>query len=385
MFKKLSKKIIFILLIMVIGGLGGIIANRYFFPYLSATKLFSKYEFLKKSAENVTVINKTEQVFVKEDSSVEKIASLASSSVVNIISISELERKTMPAGTASISTKNTTGLIVTSDGLIATYAPDIDPGKTKFKVLTFDGNSYDGQFFGLDAYSNLAFLKISAANLPTVSFGNSDDTVPGEKVLTIGNSLGSFGYLYQAGLLRSFNPAYNLAGKTVSSSEKLEGVFDTDFNLQAALVGGPIVDYSGKVIGMVGFLNKNNGAEYFQIPSNKIKNVIDRAIKKELDQDPSLGIYYLTIDKTLALANNLSRDKGALVYSPSGQQGLAIISGSSAQKAGLAINDIIISVDDQEINLQNSLADILYKFKKGDQIELKVLRNGQELKIPVQL
>jgi len=221
--------------------------------------------------------------------------------------------------------------------------------------------------------------------LPTVSFGNSDDTVPGEKVLAIGNSLGSFGYLYQAGLLRSFNAAYNLAGKTVSSSEKLEGVFDTDFNLQAALVGGPIVDYSGKVIGMVGFLNRNNSTEYFQIPSNKIKNVIDRAIKKELDQDPGLGIYYLPVNKTLSLANNLASDKGALVYSPSGQQGLAIIAGSPAQKAGLALNDIIISVNDQEINSENSLADILYEYKKGDQIELKVLRNGQELKIPVQL
>jgi len=379
MLKNISKKIFFVLLIMAIGGLGGIIANRYFFPYLSATKLFSKYEFLKKSAENVTVINKTEQVFVKEDSSIEKIASLASSSVVNIISVSE------PAGAASVSTKNTTGLIVTSDGLIATYAPDINPDKTKFKVLTFDGNSYDGEFFGLDTYSNLAFLKISAANLPTVSFGNSDDTVPGEKVLTVGNSLGSFGYLYQAGLLRSFNPVYNLAGKTVSSSEKLEGVFNTDFNSLAAFVGGPIVDYSGKVIGIVGFLNKNNGTEYFQIPSNKIKNVIDRAIKSELDQDPNLGIYYLPINKTLTLANNLASDKGALVYSPSGQQGLAIIAGSPAQKAGIAINDIIISINNQEINLQNSLADILYKYKKGDQIELKILRAGQEIRIPVQL
>ncbi len=370
---------------MIIGGLGGIIANRYFFPYLSATNLFSKYEFLKKSAENVTVINKTEQVFVKEDTSIEKIANSASSSVVNIISFSAPEQKNMAVGALTVLTKNSTGLIVTSDGLIATYIPEIDPGKTKFKVLTFDGNNYDAEFSGFDTYSNLAFLKISASNLPTVSFGNSDDTVPGEKALTIGNSLASFGYLYQAGLLRSFNPAYNLAGKTVSSSEKLEGVFNTDFNSLADFIGGPIVDYSGKVIGIVGFLNKNNGIEYFQIPSNKVKNVIDRAIKKELEQNPNLGIYYLPINETLSLANSLASDKGALIYSPSGQQGLAIISGSPAQKAGLQINDIILLVNNQEINPQNSLSDILYKYKKGDQIELKVLRGGQELKIPVQL
>lgn len=382
--KKILKTAILVLLIMAIGGLGGIIANRYFFPYLSATKLFSKYEFLKKSTESVTMINKTEQVFVREDSSISKIANSASSSVVNIISIPSLENKNASSGAAVISPKNSTGLIVTSDGLITTYAPEIDPGKTKFKVLTFDGNSYDAEFIGLDTYSNLAFLKINASNLPTVSFGNSDDTVPGEKVLAIGNSQSSFGYLYQAGLLRSFNPAYNLAGKTVSSSEKLEGVFDTDFNSLAAFAGGPIVDYSGEVIGVVGFLNKNNGIEYFQIPSNKVKNVINRAIKKELDQNPNLGIYYLPINKTLAMTNNLASDKGALIYSASGQQGLAVISGSPAQKAGLEVNDIILSVNNQEINMRNSLSDILYKYKKGDQIELQVLRGGQELKIPVQ-
>jgi serine protease Do len=383
MFKKLSKKIFCIIAIFIIGGLGGIIANRYFFPYLSATKLFSKYEFLRKSAENVTVINKTEQVFVKEDNSISKIANNASSSAVNIISIPSLENKNI--STAVSAPKNSTGLIVTSDGLIMTYAPEIDPSKMKFKVLTFDGNSYDAEFSGLDSYSNLAFLKINASNLPTVSFGNSADTVPGEKVLTIGNSLASFGYLYQAGLLRSFNPAYNLAGKTVSSSEKLEGVFDTDFNAQASFTGGPAVDYAGKVIGVVGFLNRNNNIEYFQIPANKVKNVIDRAIKKELDQNPSLGIYYLPISKTLALANNLLSEKGALIYSPSGQSGLAIIAGSPAQKAGLQINDIIISINSQEINSQNTLSDVLYKSKKGDQIELQILRNGQEMKISAQL
>jgi hypothetical protein len=53
------KKIFFVIFILILGGLGGIIGNRYFFPYISTTSLFSKYEFLKKSAEYVTIINKT--------------------------------------------------------------------------------------------------------------------------------------------------------------------------------------------------------------------------------------------------------------------------------------------------------------------------------------
>jgi serine protease Do len=78
-------------------------------------------------------------------------------------------------------------------------------------------------------------------------------------------------------------------------------------------------------------------------------------------------------------------EKGALIFSASGQQGLAIIANSSAAKAGLKINDIITSVSGQEISANNTLPDILYKYKKGDAVELTVLRDGQEMKIKVEL
>ena len=74
-----------------------------------------------------------------------------------------------------------------------------------------------------------------------------------------------------------------------------------------------------------------------------------------------------------------------MIYSPSGKQGLAIISGSPAEAAGIKINDIIISVNDQEVTLDNPLSNLINQNKKGDLIELTVDRNGQEIKIPVQL
>lgn len=87
------KKTFFIIFILILGGLGGIIGNRYLFPYLSTTSLFSKYEFLKKSTEDVTIINKTEQVYVKEETSIEKISSKAASSVVDVLSYAEVSAK----------------------------------------------------------------------------------------------------------------------------------------------------------------------------------------------------------------------------------------------------------------------------------------------------
>lgn len=378
MIKKISKKISLIIIIMLLGGLGGIIADRYLFPYLSSTDYFIKHDFLKKSASDVTVINKTEQVFMKEESSINKISNQTASSIVNIISYPEQNSK-------KVTQKNGTGVVITSDGLIMTYASAISQGAFKYKVMTYDGKIYDGELQGVDSYSNLAFLKINGNNLNVISLGNSADAEPGEKVVAIGNSFGAYANRYAAGLLSNFNPTYNLFGGTVSSSEKLEGVFGTDFSSEEYLVGGPIVDYSGQTVGIIGSQEKDNDIIYFQIPSNAVKKVIERAIKKEFDKNPELGIYYVPITKTSALLSDLNIDKGAMIYSPSGQQGLAIIAGSPAQKAGLKINDIITAINGQEINLQNNLADLLYQYKKGDEIELTILRDGQEMKIKVQL
>lgn len=388
MVKIISKKLSIILIIMVIGGLGGMIADRYFFPYLSTTKLFSKYDFLKKGTEDVTIINKTEQVTMKEETSINKITNQVSSSIVNIISyvdpaakISLVKRSAL----AKEGPRNGTGIIATSDGMIVTYADAINPENSKYKVMTYDGNSYDAELVGVDSYSNLAFLKVSANNLAVASFGDSDAIKPGEKIIAVSNSFGSYANKYAAGLISDFNPSYNLAGLSLSSSEKLEGVFETDFNSREYFIGGPIVDYNGQIDGIVGVIQKNNAPSYFLIPSNKIKMVIDRVIKKEMDLNPALGIYYVPITKTFALENNLNMEKGALIYSSSGQQGLAVLAGSPAQKAGLMINDVITAVGEREISAENSLADLLYQYKKGEQVELAVLRGGQSLKVTVQL
>lgn len=363
------------MILLVFGIIGGIIADGYLFPYLGSTDFFSKYEFLKKSAENVTIINKTEQVMVKEETSLSKISNQAASSVVNIISHPDEKN---PA-------KNGTGVIVTSDGMVMTYHSAINTNSPKFSVMTHSGNIYDAELEGVDSYSNLAFLKINASNLPAISFGNSDDSKPGEKLISIGNSSELYENEYAAGLLSNLNNFYNISGKALASSEKLEGVFETDFNNQEKFVGGPVVDYSGQTIGIIGSVEKSNGKEYFQIPSNKVKQIIEKALRKELDQNAYFGIYYRSISKTQSLVKGTGPEEGAIIYSPSGQQGLAIIAGSPAQKAGLRIDDVIVAVNGEKITSHKNLPELLYQHKKGNEIELGIWRNGKEQKIKVQL
>lgn len=367
---------------MLLGGLGGIMANRYFFPYLSTTGIFSKYDFLKKSADDVTIINKTEQVFIKEETSINKISDGVTSSIVSIVSFPDKDA----AGVAkkavnSAVVKNAVGVVATSDGIIMTYAPAINLENSKYTVLLRNGSSYDGELIGVDSYSDLAFLKINGSNLSAISFGDVDNTNSGEKIIAIGNNSDASENSYAAGLLSKFDREYNLAGKTLSSSEKLEGVFKSDFRLERFFSGGPVVDYAGRVIGIAGFMNKDNYDDFFIIPSKKIKAVIEKVVNKKIDKNPILGIYYIPLSKTNALIYGVSAEKGALIFSLSGQQGLAILAGSSAQKAGLRMGDIISAINNEEINSNKPLSDLLYQYSQGDEIELTVLRNDQEMKI----
>jgi len=363
--------------IFLIGGVGAVFFDFYALPRLSTSPAFSKYEFFKKATENVTVINKTEQVTVKEEDSVNKVASQAAASVVNIISIS--------SGKNTSQNKQGTGIIITSDGLIATYRDAIIEKDANYKVLASNGSNYDGKLLGVDEFSNLAYLKLDASNLPAIPISNSDDSYPGKKLIVIGNSTGEYQNRFSAGLLSNDNKTFNLAGKTLSSSEKLEGVFETDFTDQGEYLGGPVVNYNSELVGINGSITIDNQKKYFQISSNNLRKSMELVMKNELGNRPVLEIYYIPITKSYSIENNLSRDRGALIFSPSGKQGLAIISGSPAEKAGLQINDIIIAVNGQEINLDNPLSNMLSNYKKGDEVELLIVRNGQEMKVKVKL
>ncbi|MDR3559077.1 MAG: S1C family serine protease, partial [Candidatus Pacebacteria bacterium] len=264
------KKIFFIILIIIVSGISGITADHYLFPYLASTDFFQEHQWLKKSAENTTIINKTEQVYVKEDSSVAKLMSPVTSSIVNVISYPNPDAKVKNKTASDLETqvKNGTGEIVTSDGLIMTYAAAINYDQVKdnsssqsvnnagsalaptykYKILTGDGNAYDATLQGVDSWSDLAFLKINASNLPVVSFGNFSDYQAGEKVIAIGNNFPDYENRFDSGILSSFDPTENISGQTLSVPEKLEGVFRTDFSAENPPVGGPVVDYSGQIV-----------------------------------------------------------------------------------------------------------------------------------------
>ena len=375
---------LFFVAVFAVGGLGGAYMERYLFPRLSENSFFGKFSFFKNASENVTIINKTEQVTVKEDDSVNQIASRASTAVVNIVSIdsraqSARGREVRPESISG------TGILVTGDGVIVTYKDTIFESDASYAVLLYNNDKYDAKLLGIDEFSNLAYLKIEASNLPSIDFANSDDFKPGKKLVSIGNSFSEYQNRFSAGLLSNINKSFNLSGKTVASSEKLEGVFETDFDNQQNYLGGPVISYGGSLVGINGKISIDNQDFFFQIPSNAVKKSLDRVLNGDLEKTPFLGAYYITITKEYTLSHDVKKDRGALVFSPSGLSSLAVIDGSPAQKAGLRINDIVTAVNDKNVDLSNPLSNLINQYKKGDQVELTVFRGEEELKIPLQL
>lgn len=365
--------VLFVCGILLLGAVGGVFFDAYAAPRLASVPWFAEKDFFKTLNERVTIINKTEQVVIREDDTVEKIVSQPATAVVGIILSSN-----MPA---------ITGVFLTNDGLVATYVEKpVDVSGKRVSVILFDGSSVEADFIGQDTLTNLAFFRLTGSqNTPAISFANSDDARAGKRLITLGYAETAYQNRLSVGVLGNVNRAFNLSGKTVASSEKWEGVFETDFNAPERFAGGPVIGFNGEMEGILGTLTIDNTMQAFVIPANAVRESFERAISGTLEKRAYLGVYYLPITKALTVSRGLSRDRGAFIYAPSGKTGLAVIADSPAAKAGLLVNDIIVSVNGKEIDLVTPLPKILSRLDVGTVVECVVLRNGEERTVQITL
>lgn len=386
-FRKILYAGLFIFIFAGFSGIAGVVADRVFLPKIATNPFFSQWNIFRKATENTVIINKTEQVVIREDDSVETIAFSASPSVVNILSVinSETEiKKVGKTAAKNIGTLQGSGVLVTSDGLIATFYSAILKDAS-YTVFLYNGTSYSAKFVANDSLTGLSYLKIDASNLPSISFADPEEIRSGKRLILIANTSEEYRNRYSTALLGNTDKTFNIIGGTASSSERWEGVYVIDAANIASYLGGPAIDYNGSLVGIVGNAPLNGKFESFLLPSGAVKESLERQVRDTLSKRPTLGVFYLSITKAYAIANRIDRDRGALVYTPSGKQGLAVLSGSPAEKAGIQIGDIIVSVNGKEINLDNPLSVAIGRLEKGNDATLRILRNGKERDISVSL
>lgn len=280
-----------------------------------------------------------------------------------------------------------TGFIITQEGLVVTNKHVVFDDEAEYTVLMNDEQKFSAEVIAKDPINDIAVLKIKTddnTKFPYLEFGDSDALKVGQTVVAIGNALGDFRNTVSRGVVSGL--ARNVqAGDGNGRSEYLEGVIQTDAAINQGNSGGPLLNLEGQVIGVNVAMARGAENVGFSIPINSVKNTIDTVKTEGKLVRPIIGVRYLMVSERLQKKNNLPVDYGAMVLRGETPEDLAVLPGSPADKAGLEEYDIILEIDGKKIDAQNTLARAILKFKVGDKVKAKILHDGEEKEIELEL
>ncbi len=280
----------------------------------------------------------------------------------------------IPRGTGS-------GFVWDKDGHIVTNFHVIQ-GAQRATVTLADRSSWPAKLVGYAADKDLAVLKIEAPReaLIPIPVGSSDNLRVGQSVYAIGNPFGLDQSL-TTGVVSAL-------GREIESVSGLpiRDVIQSDAAINPGNSGGPLLNSSGKLIGVNTAIYSPSGASAgigFSIPVHVVNWVIPELIKYGELKRPTLGVELARPEIVARLGL-----QGALV--------IDVVKGSGAEKAGvrptlrdqygsIQLGDIIIGLDDQVINSNNDLILALEAYKPGQKVFLKVLRDEKERQLELTL
>lgn len=275
------------------------------------------------------------------------------------------------------------GFIISEDGYIITNKHVVAYDDVDYSVVLNNEKTYKATVIDRDTITDLAVLKIeSQEKLPTVELGDSSNLEVGQTVIAIGNALGEFSNTVSTGVISGLSRTVVAGG--AGNIEKLTNVIQTDASINPGNSGGPLLDSSGKVIGINTAIASRAQNIGFAISINEAKSVIDSIYESGRIVRPWLGVRYIIINEDIAKQNNLPLNYGALVVRASREE-LAVIPGSPADKAGLRENDIILEINGKQVNNSQPLSYLISQYSPGQTVELKVQSQGEEKTVEIEL
>jgi len=285
-------------------------------------------------------------------------------------------------GTQKQEVSSGTGFIVSPDGLVLTNRHVVADIEAEFTVLMNDGRKKPAKVLARDATQDLAVLKIEGNNLPAVRFGDSGQAKIGQAVIAIGNALGQFRNTVSVGVISGLERSIT-AGGGGGETESLQELIQTDAAINPGNSGGPLLNVYGEVIGINTAIAQGAENIGFAIPINSAKRDVASVKAHGKIIYPFLGIRYVMVSKEMADREKLGRDYGARVVK--GDTEPAVVAGSPADKAGIKDGDMILHINGERINLSHTLASLIQKYQVGDEITLKIFRDGKESDVKIKL
>ena len=387
---------LFLILVFLIGLIGGIASSYIFYLKL-------KQEIISAGVPIIHSEKVVEKEYIPQTTQEQKVIDVVkdnSPSVVSVVIMKEVavyEQQyidlfgdgflTIPqqkqTGTEKQQVGAGTGFIVSEDGLVLTNKHVVADDKAEYIVVMNDNNEYPAKVLAKDPVQDLAIIKIQGNNkFKALTLGSSDDVQIGQSVIAIGNALGEYQNTVSVGVISGLGRTVIASGETIGT-ETLEDIIQTDAAINKGNSGGPLLNLKGEVIGINTAISSSGQNISFAISINKAKKDIEQVKGSGKISYPYLGVRYILINKKYAEEKELSVDYGALISKGADSTDQAIVSGSPAEKAGLKEGDIILEMGGEKITTDNPLSKIISRYDPYASVDLKVLRDKEEVTITV--
>ena len=316
------------------------------------------------------------------DSSIAALVKAVNPSVVQVF-VSGLATLSgvVPDQTDLVTTQRGTGsgVIVQADGYIVTNA-HVVRGASRIRVeiptkpegqslLTRRSRVAPARVIGVDEETDIAVLRVEETGLQALPFGDSDELATGQLVLAFGSPLGlqnSVALGIVSAVARQLEPESPMV------------YIQTDAAINSGNSGGPLVDARGRLMGINTLLLSGGAAAAgpgFAAPSNIVRTVFDQIRKTGRVRRGEIGVRAQTVTPTLAAGLGLKRDQGVVLAD--------VAPGSPADKSGLSVGDIVLSLDGKPMENGRQFHVNLYRREVGETVRLEVLRGDKPTTVTV--
>ena len=404
-----------VVLSFIVSVIGTILALGIIQPLLGAEEVaapffFNRPQILEKITERIEkVVGETKERIVRQEELIVNVVEDVSPAVVSVVASKDVavveqyfidpfggdpffkqffgeDGPRIPQfrqkGTQKQEVSAGTGFIVSPEGLLLTNKHVVADKEAEYTVLMNDGRKMPAKVLARDPVQDLAVLKIEGSDFPTLKLGDSDKVKIGQTAIAVGNALGEFKNTVSVGVVSGLGRSIVAQGSP-AGPEVLQELIQTDAAINPGNSGGPLLNIYGEVIGINTAVASGAQNVGFALLINKAKRDIENVEKHGKIIYPFIGVRYVIVTKELAEKSKLGRDYGAFLRSS--EEEPAVVLGSPADKAGLKNGDIILEINKERLDPDHTLASIIQKYQVGDELTLKVFRDGKEFEVKVKL
>ncbi len=282
-----------------------------------------------------------------------------------------------PAGTVTRQVGGGSGFFIKKDGTILTNKHVVSDPNAQYTVILNDGSEYKADVLALDPVNDLAVIKITPKAEETFIalefLKNTQEIDIWEFTIAVGNALAEFQNSVSLGIVSGKNRSIEANG------DSLSGLIQTDAAINPGNSGGPLLDLSGRVMGInTAIVSGSSGIGFaIALSQEKIDSMMKSITESGRIKRPFIGINYIPNSQWVADELNLKSSQGVYII----DEKESVVSGSSAEKAGLEPGDIILEANGNILGPKTSLESLIQNAIPWDTFALTVLKKSGEEKI----